>query len=153
MTSTFFITDDTHSLCNVKERFAELESERDQYIDALWAEPMHRGDFSSLEGFIDYVYTAGGYMMADWEHAEEFAQLQSILDQVYTCALDNDEMLINEAYFTEYCAELCEDIGAVPNGTPDYITRNIDWGGVASELMQDYSAIEVGGVTFYYRTC
>lgn len=152
MTSIFFIADDTHSLYNVKERFAELEAERDKYIDTLWAEPMHRGDFTRLEGFIDYV-DATGYMMADWERAEEFAQLQSILDQVGASALDNDELLINEAYFIEYCQELCEDIGDMPKGTPDYITRNIDWEGVASELMQDYSEIGVDGVTFYYRNC
>lgn len=141
-TSTFFITDDTHSLCNVKERFAELEAERDAIMGGKTAlnELDHPEQCAVLDAW-------------DNEHGEEFAQLQSILDQVDASTLDNDEMLINEAYFTEYCAELCEEIGAVPKGTPDYITRNIDWEGVARELMQDYSEIEVDGVTFYYRPC
>lgn len=57
--------------------------------------------------------------------------------------------LIRESYFTDYCQELCEDIGAVPRDLPDYIA--IDWDVTARNLMVDYSTVEIDGVTYFYR--
>jgi hypothetical protein len=61
--------------------------------------------------------------------------------------------LIRDHHFTDYCRELCEDIGAVPRDLPAYIA--IDWDETASNLMVDYSSVEIPcnnrWVSYFYR--
>ena len=59
--------------------------------------------------------------------------------------------LIHEDYFTEYCEELCKDIGDIPKELPWYIANHIDWDGVADEIKQDYTEIDFDGETYYVR--
>lgn len=61
--------------------------------------------------------------------------------------------LIRDHHFVDYCRELCEDIGAVPRDLPAYIA--IDWDETASNLMSDYSSVEIPcnnrWVSYFYR--
>jgi chromosome segregation ATPase len=57
--------------------------------------------------------------------------------------------LIRENYFTDYCKELCEDIGDIPKDLPPYIV--IDWDTTAENLKVDYTTIDFGTETFYVR--
>jgi hypothetical protein len=61
--------------------------------------------------------------------------------------------LIRDHHFTDYCRELCEDIGAVPRDLPAYIA--IDWDETAQNLMVDYSSVEIPcnnrWVSYFYR--
>lgn len=59
--------------------------------------------------------------------------------------------LINEDYWVKYCQEMLEDCGDLPKGVPSYIV--IDWEATADNLKADYSEVEIGGETFYYRNC
>lgn len=61
------------------------------------------------------------------------------------------ETIIHEDYFTEYCEELCEDIGHVSRDLPWYIANHIDWDGVASEIKQDYIEVEFEGSSYFMR--
>jgi len=64
---------------------------------------------------------------------------------------DYGAMLIHYDYFSEYAKELVKDIGDLPKDLPWYIESNIDWDGVADDLMSDYTSIELGGQTYLVR--
>lgn len=58
--------------------------------------------------------------------------------------------LIRDNYFTDYARELCDDIGDIrTQDLPSYIV--IDWEATARNIRTDYSAIEIDGVTYWYR--
>ena len=42
------------------------------------------------------------------------------------------------------------DIRDIPGNLPWHIESNIDWDGVASDLKQDYTCVELDGDTWYY---
>lgn len=58
--------------------------------------------------------------------------------------------LIRDSYFKDYAQELAEDIGAVP-ANAKWPNNCIDWDQAARELQMDYSATDIGGVTYWYR--
>lgn len=49
--------------------------------------------------------------------------------------------LIAESYWTDYCKELASDLGYVSDSLPDFISRNINWDGVADDLSTDYDDV------------
>lgn len=57
--------------------------------------------------------------------------------------------LIRDSYFVEAMQELCEDIGDFPKGIPAYYV--INWKATANNLRADYSSVEFGDVTYWYR--
>ena len=59
--------------------------------------------------------------------------------------------LINMEHWAQYCKELVRDMDVLPKELPSYIENNIDWKGVADDLSNDYSTIDIMGNTFYYR--
>jgi len=61
------------------------------------------------------------------------------------------EQLISESYFTNYCQELCQDIGDIPKELPWYIADHIDWDGVAREIKMDYMEVDFDGVSYFIR--
>jgi hypothetical protein len=80
----------------------------------------------------------------------EMESLNSIIDQAEGCGdFESGGGLINEDYFTEYCQELCEDCGDIPEGLPRYIKNHIDWDGVARGMKQDYTEIDFDGVSYF----
>ncbi len=91
-------------------------------------------------GFLEY-----------WEDEyEEIAEIDRVEDEVgrefsFRCTL------IDEDDFEDYAQELVEDIGDLPSDLPHYISRNIDWSGVADDLRQDYSELEYQGTTYLFR--
>ena len=58
-------------------------------------------------------------------------------------------ILIRDDHFEDYARQLVEDIGDLPNGMPAYLV--IDWPATAANVRQDYSSLEVGGDTYWYR--
>lgn len=58
--------------------------------------------------------------------------------------------LIRESYFKDYAQELAEDIGAVDRNA-SWPNNCIDWDMAARDLRMDYTSIEIGGVTYYFR--
>lgn len=57
---------------------------------------------------------------------------------------------IRDSDFEDYARELADDIGAVPEDAT-WPNNCIDWAQAADELRQDYSAVEIGKVTYWYR--
>jgi hypothetical protein len=64
--------------------------------------------------------------------------------------LDVDGPLIRDTYFVDYAKQLAEDIGAVPE-TYTWPTSCIDWEKAADDLANDYTQVEIAGVTYYVR--
>jgi hypothetical protein len=122
---------------DIIERIEELESDRDDYMgeaaftDPTWAskEPEAFAELAQLTAIMEDMKGYGGdeQWRGDWYPVT----------------------LIRESYFTDYCQELCEDIGAVPRDFPVYI--EIDWEATARNFMVDYSTVEIDGVTYFYR--
>lgn len=57
--------------------------------------------------------------------------------------------LIHDAYFTEYTQELLEDCGTIPGDFPAWIA--IDWERTADALQEDYTPVEINGLTYWTR--
>jgi antirestriction protein len=88
----------------------------------------------------------------DEDEAAELAILQEFADEAEGYAADwhYGETFIRDSYFTEYAQELAEDIGAIDREY-SWPASHIDWTAAAEALQQDYSAIELDGVTFWTR--
>ena len=81
----------------------------------------------------------------------ELVALKELADDAMCDEWEYGEVLISENYFTEYCKELCEDIGDVPKDLPWYIESNIDWDGVARDIKIDYTAVDFDGEAYFIR--
>ena len=90
--------------------------------------------------------------LLEGDEKDELETLRKIVDQASDCGdFKHGESLICESYFTEYCEQLCEDIGDIPANLPWYIESNIDWDGVAEDIKQDYMKIDFDGVSYFMR--
>lgn len=89
--------------------------------------------------------------LAEWiaDYQEEFDILDKFADELPS-RRDN-EVMIHESYFTDYCQELVSDIGDLPREIPSYI--EIDWEATAENLKADYTEIDFDGETYYMRSC
>ncbi len=58
--------------------------------------------------------------------------------------------LIRDSHFRTYAEELADDIDAVPKNA-QWPLNCIDWEQAARELQWDYSAVDIDGVTYWYR--
>ena len=92
----------------------------------------------------------------NWAELDEFTILQTTLEELNGYGGDEQWRgdwypitLIAESYFTNYCVDLLDDIGDLPRDLPSYIA--IDWERTADNLKVDYSEIEIGGSTYFYR--
>lgn len=135
------ILDDVVDLRDVIERFEELESEHDD-LEAECADSEEDGT-KALNDWIE-------------ENNEEFQAITDLLDNLKGYGGDEQwrgdwypVTLISEDYFTDYCKDLVQDIGDLPNGIPSYI--EIDWDATAKNLRVDYSEVEINGNTYLYR--
>jgi hypothetical protein len=81
------------------------------------------------------------------EYGEEFAMLQTIIDEADRY---NVETLISEYNWEYYCQDMVEDCYDMRE-IPDFVKNCIDWEGVAAAMAQDYSTIDVDGVTYYWQ--
>lgn len=59
--------------------------------------------------------------------------------------------LIREDHFEDYAQQEAEDCGFIDDDNP--LLSFIDWSAWAANLLNDYSSIEIGDETYYYRNC
>lgn len=59
--------------------------------------------------------------------------------------------LVRESYFTEYAQELAEEPGEPAPKRDVWPWYCIDWEYAARELLNDYTSVDFGGVTYYAR--
>lgn len=142
MTNTISNLDDTIDVRDLIARVEELREERDDLQLAL--------DGGSQEDV---------NALAEWEtdNAEELAELESLLDDLN--GMGGDEQwegdwypvtLIRDSYFQGYAQELAEDCGLIDNQA-SWPHTCIDWELAARNLQDDYSSVEVNGVTYWTR--
>jgi len=92
----------------------------------------------------------------NWSDLEEFTILQTTLEELQGNGGDEQwrgdwypVTLIAESYFTDYAKEMLEDCGTIPSDLPWYVA--VDWEETANNIKVDYSEIELGGSTYFYR--
>ena len=84
------------------------------------------------------------------ENKDELEEIKEIDHLAYNVSeFYNGETLIPECEFEDYVKELVEDYGYIDKDMPWWI--KIDWESTAANVAQDYSTIEYGGNTYYYR--
>ena len=88
--------------------------------------------------------------------AEERTQLAALLDDLKGYGGDEQwrgdwypVTLIRDSYFTDYTRQLLEDCGTIPKGLPRWV--EIDWDATARNVQVDYGAVDIDGVTYWYR--
>ena len=93
----------------------------------------------------------------DADEADELRALEMVLDELRGYGGDHQWegdwyplTLIRDSYFQEYAQELAEDIGAIDRHA-SWPNNCIDWEQAARELRVDYTPIDIGRVTYWYR--
>ena len=104
-----------------------------------------------LDSMDDHEAEPDGGHWSD-EEAQELQTLTDIMDELKGCGGDKQwrgdwypVTLIRESYFEKAMDELVEDCYGVH--LPSFITITIDY----AALRQDYSTVEIDGVTYFYR--
>lgn len=85
---------------------------------------------------------------------EELEELRGVLSDLAGCGGDKQfegdwypSTLIHDNYFETAMDELLEDIGDIPRDLPCYLTITVDY----DALQQDYSSVDIGSETYWYR--
>ena len=92
----------------------------------------------------------------DSDEQDERDEIKAFLDEVQGRGGDEQWRgdwypvgFVRDSYFTEYAEELLKDCGDLPQNIPHYI--EIDWEKTANNIRVDYSSVDVGGTTYWYR--
>ena len=104
-------------------------------------------DSRDIQERIDYLKSLGDE--ADEIDKEELATLNQLKEDADASKWEFGVTFIRDSYFENYTQELCEDIGDVPRGFPSYIV--IDWERTAENIKIDYTTVDFGGETYWYR--
>ena len=85
---------------------------------------------------------------------EELEELRGVLSDLAGYGGDEQfegdwypSTLIHDSYFETAMDELLEDIGYIPRDLPCYLTITVDY----DALQQDYSSVDIGSETYWYR--
>lgn len=144
------------------ERFEELETERDDLSQAIAdakeeaEEPMEDDDTEEdRKAKVD----SAELDLEEWneENGQEFKELGNLLGELEGRGGGDHQWkgswypvsLIRDSYFVDAMQELVSDIGDLPKDIPGYLA--IDWEQTANNLKADYSSVEYGDVTYWYR--
>ena len=93
----------------------------------------------------------------DDEESEELETLENLLKEIKGCGGDEQWegdwyplTLIRHAYFEDYARNLAEECGMV-NVDAKWPNNCIDWEKAARELQWDYTSVDFGDSTYWYR--
>ena len=84
------------------------------------------------------------------DNQTELAELIKFRDDGNCSEWKDGVTFISEEYFEDYARDFAEDIGAISKDT-NWPETCIDWEQAARELQMDYSAVDFGDGTYYYR--
>lgn len=86
------------------------------------------------------------------DDAEEYVQLRDFAEEAkgYSPDWEYGSTLIRDSHFEDYARETAEDCGYIQRGVGWPYTC-IDWARAAEELQQDYTSVELAGVTYWVR--
>lgn len=110
-------------------------------------------DWDEISDIEDINFDEQEFVEANQDEIEEYVAIRNFCNEIsdYCSDFEWGASIIHEDYFEDYCRELVEDIGYLPKNLPEYIENNINWEGVADDLMVDYSEAEYNGDTYYFR--
>lgn len=146
------MVDFTQDIIDVRDIITRVEELTDdvQYAWEFENENTDAPDWESLAALRE--------LQGEWDNTDldELIRLLAILDDLRGNSGDEKFRgewypltLIRDSYFTEYAEEFCSDLDVIPKDLPDYIV--IDWDATARNLLQDYTSIDIDGVTYWYR--
>lgn len=139
---------------DLAERLNELEGERESLEQDVTDAEDEIADDDSDEDMAtrqsNLVAAQEALGEFDDESGDELRILQKLRDEIGS-EFDHGETIISESKWPEYVQELCEDIGDIPRDMPSYIV--IDWDATGENLKVDYGEIEIGGETYFFRSC
>lgn len=118
------------------ERVEELEAERDSFHDdcpdITWAEdnPSDADELDALKSALKEMQGAGGdhEWQGDWYPVT----------------------LVREEYFEDFAKDEAWQLDLIKQDVR-WPYNHIDWEAAATELQQDYSQVDVGSYTYFYR--
>lgn len=90
-------------------------------------------------------------LAAELGHVSDETDAESVADALDGASGSFSSGLIAEDYFETYTHQLVEDLGMMPEGISDIISANIDWAGVAADLLHDYTSVRLDGEDYYIR--
>jgi hypothetical protein len=137
-------TADILNVSDLTDRVDELETERDDYVGTAI------DDDSAIETYTDWATD-------NPDDAEELAELLALLDDL--CGNGGDRQwrgdwypgyLIRDSYTEDYARQTAEDCGLIADDA-QWPTYCIDWEQATRDFLMDYSAIDIDGVTYWYR--
>jgi len=143
---------------DIISRIEELETERESLVEevteAREALSEYEPDEEENEAALTELKAAlvdAACDLDEWDGADELKSLKEFAEEGEnsTSEWSYGATLIHRDYFTEYCQDLCEEIGDLPKGIPSYIV--IDWDATADNLLHDYSSLTWDGETYYVR--
>lgn len=90
----------------------------------------------------------------NYNYSDEISQYNEIVTfctQLGNRAVDFEygETIIHSDHFTEYCQQLCEDVGYISRDFPTWI--EIDWQKTAANMAVDYTIVSFGEEDYYIR--
>lgn len=141
MRKRYSYTDRTLDARDLAARYEELKEESDRLEEAL-DEAEEPEDIVRAQLELD--------TWRDGEDGREFDDLDSLDSEVGGLAglAKNEPILVNDSHFAEYAEELCGECGYIAPGFPTWI--EIDWEATADNLKADYTAVDLGGETFFW---
>lgn len=133
---------------NVEKRISDLESERQDLEDLLESATE---DNAAAGGETEKMEAARLELeMWDSDYEEELTNLKALREDVSSSEWTYGLSLIADHYFQDYAEDLADDIGAIDRNQ-NWPMNCIDWKEAAKELQQDYSSVEYGSTTYWYR--
>lgn len=143
----------------VKRAEEETDDETEAETLCAFAEDLNlEGDEFSAQ-CLNYVYwvTEDGVIGLDDDETKELETLENLLEELKGCGGDEQWegdwypiTLIRDSYFEDYAQELAEECGLVDTNA-NWPNNCIDWEKAARELQWDYSTVDFGDVTYWYR--
>lgn len=90
--------------------------------------------------------------VSDEERAElaELKALQSETEGYSGDTWRDGVQFIRDDWFEQYAEEFADDIGAIDKDA-NWPVNHIDWKAAADDLRQDYTEVEIRGISYQYR--
>ena len=117
----------------------------------------HDASSTPFDRYADYIYRDDVLARLDALQAipdadrdeDEQSEMEMLEDAETELRGCRDGSLIAEHAFTDYAQEFARDIHGADAVDGAWPFGSIDWEDAADQLKQDYTAIEIGGMTFY----
>lgn len=121
------LTDNTRDTIDVRDVIERIEEIENEFDDDGALPPEYVAEYAVLVALMDDLKGNGGdeQWRGDWYPM----------------------VLIRDAHFNDYMDEMVADCYEMPKDLPSFMTITLDY----VSLQMDYSSVDIGGVTYWYR--